>query len=244
MQSLCKVFANGLRTNPNNLQSEKVASAMKKALPLPANSKPCRRRTPSLTSTHKTIMKTTKNLILALVAAIMTLSPTIRAAEPSDNPNIYGTWVLESMQYEGEKLIECRKNGYTQIKYYGKDGEYACLEFNTVNTQNSIARIVVRPHEYGKPGEGYWYRDGQYCEMGREPVPANPAHVIVDKNTVHGQWMNRHDVWKRIELPKKLLDDLLTFAKGSQAVKGPADQEAMHNLLMKEVTDIRIKLVQ
>ena len=85
---------------------------------------------------------TFKSALTALIAALTFIgSAPCSAEEFSDNPNLYGTWVLESMQFGGEKLIQCRSNGYTQIKYYGKDGEYACVQFNTINDNDGISDL-------------------------------------------------------------------------------------------------------
>ena len=172
---------------------------------------------------------TFKSALTALLAALaFAVSAPCSAEEFCDNPDLYGTWVLESMQYEGEKLIQCRSNGYTQIKYYGRDGEYACVQFFTINSDDGSKKITIAPHEWGKPA--FWYRNGQYSEMGREPI--KDGITWVDKNTTKGVWMNRHDVWKRIELPKPLLDYILNYCRTTKS-DSKEIQSMMKQYLMK-----------
>ena len=41
-----------------------------------------------------------------------------------DDKELIGTWIMESMQWEGGKKTMCGKeSGYSQFKYYGADGE-------------------------------------------------------------------------------------------------------------------------
>ncbi len=98
--------------------------------------------------------------------------------------DIIGVWTLEWMQYDGEKKIMCGKTtGYSQFKYYGPDGEYACAEI--VLTRDG--KVVVMPHEYGT----YTFKNGVYSEMGR---PASTL-TLTDKTHFRGRWKNRSDLW-------------------------------------------------
>lgn len=124
---------------------------------------------------------------------------------------LVGAWVMESMQYEGEKKIMCGKEtGYTQFKYYGADGEYACAQIALTKE----GKCVLMPHEYGT----YTFKDGWYSEMGREKI--KDGMKLTDKNTAIGTWMNRHDVWKKKVLPDKVVKYIVNCCKFREA---PAD---------------------
>lgn len=124
---------------------------------------------------------------------------------------LVGAWVMESMQYEGEKKIMCGKEtGYTQFKYYGADGEYACAQIALTKE----GKCVLMPHEYGT----YTFKDGWYSEMGREKI--KDGMKLTDKNTAIGTWMNRHDVWKKKALPDKVVKYIVNCCKFREA---PAD---------------------
>lgn len=62
-------------------------------------------------------------LLLLSFAGLMPSS----AQQKSPDKKIVGTWVLVYMQYEGEPKVVCGKD-YSQVKYYGPTGEYACAE--------------------------------------------------------------------------------------------------------------------
>lgn len=174
---------------------------------------------------------TFKSALTALIAALTFIgSAPCSAEEFSDNPNLYGTWVLESMQYEGEKLIQCRSNGYTQIKYYGKDGEYACVEIRRARVGSSEKFFIhSSPHESGY--KAFSLKGNMYSEMGRAPI--KDAIIFADKNTIKGKWKNRHDVWKRIELPKALLDNILAVCRATRDSQSKEIQDMMKLHLMK-----------
>ena len=113
-------------------------------------------------------------------------------------------WNEGSMQWEGEKKTVCGKEtGYTQFKYYGADGEYACAELALTRD----GKVVVMPHEYGT----YTFKDGWYSEMGREAI--KDAIVWVDKNTMKGTWKKRHDIWKKTDLPDETVKYILERCK-------------------------------
>ena len=143
-----------------------------------------------------------KKVVFLLAAALM-LSTSLLAKSPKvDDKELVGFWIMESMQWEGEKVTECGlKNGYTQIKYYGADGEYACAE---IALDKKSGKVVVMPHEYGT----YWFRNGQYSEMGREAT--SDGLVLVDQNTFKGKWKTLHQVWKKqSDMPKEVVDFIM-----------------------------------
>ena len=136
-------------------------------------------------------MKKTLTLALLLMCVVGMNAQKSKVSERE----IVGTWIMKSMQWEGEKVVECgKKKGYTQFKYYGPNGEYACAEIFVTKK----GEYVVAPHEYGT----YSLKDGWYTEMGRPAL--KDAVVLTDKNTYKGTWFNRHDVWKKAVLPDKV----------------------------------------
>ena len=137
-----------------------------------------------------------KKVMLVMAVALMSVLQLSAQNAKIDDKEIIGVWLMESMQWEGEKLIKCGKEtGYIQFKYYGADGEYACAEI----AMNKEGKCVVMPHEYGT----YTLKDGWYSEMGRKPI--KDAIVWVDKTTTKGTWMKRHDIWKKqTTIPEKL----------------------------------------
>lgn len=155
----------------------------------------------------KTATFTFKALAVALIAIVCSASPAYAQKKgQASNKSIVGVWVMESMQYEGENKVLCGKEtGYSQIKYYGADGEYACAEV-AVNGND----YLVLPHEYG----AYTYNDGVYTEMGRKP---SSLSLSQDGNHFYGQWHNRHDAWvRRTDIPKELIDYVIYCCKATQ----------------------------
>ena len=118
---------------------------------------------------------------------------------------IVGVWLMESMQWDGEQKKVCGKEmGYTQFKFYGPDGEYACAGI----AMGKDGECMVMPQEYGT----YSLRDGWYMEMGRKPL--KDAVVLTDKNTYVGHWYNRRDVWKKQRgMSDKLVQYIVTCCK-------------------------------
>ena len=87
-----------------------------------------------------------------------------------------------------------KTTGYTQFKYYGPDGEYACAEIVLIRK----GKVVVMPHEYGT----YTFKNGVYSEMGR---PASELKMT-DKTHFRGRWKNRSDSWvKQPQMPEKVV---------------------------------------
>lgn len=152
-----------------------------------------------------------KKMMLMMTAMLMcAIGMDAQTAKIADK-ELVGAWVMESMQYEGEKKIMCGKEtGYTQFKYYGADGEYACAQIALTKE----GKCVLMPHEYGT----YTFKDGWYSEMGREKI--KDGMKLTDKNTAIGTWMNRHDVWKKKVLPDKVVKYIVNCCKFREA---PAD---------------------
>lgn len=151
----------------------------------------------------------TMAMVLACVAQLSAQTNKISDKE------IVGVWVMESMQWEGEKKVVCGKaSGYTQFKFYGADGEYACAEIALTKD----GKCVVMPHEYGT----YSLKDGWYSEMGRPAI--KDAIVWVDKTTTKGTWQKRHDIWKKRALPDRLVHYIVDCCKTKET---PADIQQM-----------------
>ncbi|MBQ3754284.1 MAG: hypothetical protein II864_12230 [Prevotella sp.] len=155
-------------------------------------------------------MKQIKQITLTLAALLLcALQANAQTARVADR-ELIGAWTLEWMQYDGEKKIMGGKTtGYTQFKYYGPDGEYACAEI--VLTRKGT--VVVMPHEYGT----YTFKNGVYSEMGR---PASTL-TLTDKTHVRGRWKNRSDSWvKQPNMPEKVVRYIVDYCK---LKKTPAD---------------------
>ena len=145
-----------------------------------------------------------KKLLVIVVMAMACISSL--TAQTTDK-RLLGAWIMESMQFDGEEKILCgsKETPYTQFKFYGADGEYACAEI--VRQENG--EFVVIPHEYGT----YTYKNGVYSEMGR-PAVAKEDMVLIDKDTFKGRWANRNDVWKKkTNLSKEAIDYIITLCK-------------------------------
>ena len=150
-------------------------------------------------------------LAMACCGSLMAQQPKVADKE------IVGVWLLESMQWEGEKKRMCgAASGYTQFKFYGADGEYACAEIYRQKDRT----YVVSPHEYGT----YTFKNGVYTEMGRSAKDGDV--VLLDKNTYRGRWKDRHDIWKKqSNMPKKLVDYILMRCKVAQGA--PDDMQKL-----------------
>ena len=137
------------------------------------------------------IKQFTLTLAALLLCALQANAQTARVADRE----LIGAWTMEWLQYDGEKKIVCGKtNGYTQFKYYGPDGEYACAEIAL--TRDGV--VVVMPHEYGT----YTFKNGIYSEMGR---PASELK-LTDKTHFRGRWKTRNDLWvKHPSMPDKVV---------------------------------------
>lgn len=147
-------------------------------------------------------------MAVALMSAVQLNAQTTKVADKE----LVGAWMMESMQFEGEKKVVCGKeSGYAQFKYYGDDGEYACCEM----VMKKDGSIVILPHEYGT----YTFQNGVYSEMGRPAVKPDEMQLI-DKNTFKGRWMNRHDIWKKAALPDHVVRYIVNCCKYKEV---PAD---------------------
>ena len=58
-------------------------------------------------------------MAMALIGVMQVSAQNVKV----DDKELIGTWVMESMQWEGEKKTVCGKeSGYSQFKFYGADG--------------------------------------------------------------------------------------------------------------------------
>ena len=163
-----------------------------------------------------------KKMMLVFTVALMSAVQASAQKVEIDDKEIVGTWIMESMQWEGEKKTVCGKeSGYTQFKFYGADGEYACAEIALTKD----GKVVVMPHEYGT----YSLKDGWYSEMGRKAI--KDAIVWVDKTTTKGTWMKRHDIWKKKIIPDKVVKYIVNCCKSKNT---PTDiQQLIKNEMFK-----------
>lgn len=168
-------------------------------------------------------MKTIEKRMSILFAALMLCTANLLAQNVKiDDKELHGVWIMESMQYDGEKKIMCGKaNGYTQFKYYGADGEYVCAHI----MRSASGKITVAPHEYGT----YTFKDGWYSEMGREKI--KDAMTWVDKRTIKGRWRNRNDIWKKVDMPEKARKYIVDCCKSRYMSDDVAKQ--IENIMFK-----------
>lgn len=140
-----------------------------------------------------------------MVIVAMTIACIGSITAQTTDKRLLGVWVMESMKFEGEDKIICGKeSGYTQLKYYGPDGEYVCAQI----VRHGDDKYVILPHEYGT----YTYKDGAYTEMGREPIPNGITWV--NDTTTKGRWGKRHDVWKKqTKMPQKMVEYIVNYCK-------------------------------
>ena len=146
-----------------------------------------------------------KQLMLVMVVTLMSALQVCAQKAKIADKEIVGSWIMESMQWEGEKKIMCGKNNnYVQFKYYGPNGEYACANI----VMKKDGKCIVVPHEYGT----YTFKDGWYSEMGREKT--NKGMVWIDKTTIRGTWQKRHDIWKKqVNMPEKLRKYIVDYCR-------------------------------
>ena len=140
-------------------------------------------------------MRQIKQTIMTLTALLMCAVTTNAQTANVTDRDLIGVWTLEWMQYDGEKKIVCGKEtGYSSLKFYGPDGEYACAEI----AMTRDGTVVVMPHEYGT----YTFKNGIYREMGRSASPL----TLTDKTHFRGRWKNRSDSWvKQPQMPEKVV---------------------------------------
>lgn len=143
--------------------------------------------------------------LAALVLLLMVNAFSTFAQVKVDDREIIGVWIMSSMMYEGENENHIGQN-YNQVKVYRANGEYACAQI----ARQSDGTYVILPHEYGT----YSLKNGMYSEMGREAI----RYQWVDKTTSKGQWMNRHDVWKKVvNMPEELVQHIVDKCKAAQS---------------------------
>ena len=144
-----------------------------------------------------------KQMMMMVVALICAMHVNAQTAQVADE-DLVGAWVLESMQWDGEKKVVCGKeSGYCSFKYYGADGEYACSEI----VLSKEGAVVLLPHEYGT----YTFKDGVYSEMGRPATPDNL--VMTSKTSFKGRWKKRTEIWKKATLPDKVVRHIVECCK-------------------------------
>lgn len=158
-------------------------------------------------------MKRMKQLLMTMALLMCAVTTNAQTARVTDR-DLVGVWTLEWLQYVGEKKIMCGKTtGYTQFKYYGPDGEYACAEI----VQIRKGKVVVMPHEYGT----YTFKNGVYSEMGR---PASELKMT-DKTHFRGRWKNRNDSWvKQPNMPEKVVRYIVERCKTKET---PSDVQQL-----------------
>ena len=162
-------------------------------------------------------MRQIKQTIMTLTALLMcAVTANAQTANVTDR-DLIGVWTLEWLQYDGEKKIMGGKTtGYTQFKYYGPDGEYACAEI--VLTRDG--KVVVMPHEYGT----YTFKNGVFSEMGRPAVRPSDM-VLTDKTHFRGRWKNRSDSWvKQPQMPEKVVRYIVERCKTKET---PSDVQQL-----------------
>ena len=163
-----------------------------------------------------------KKMLLIIVMALMSAVQVSAQTKVADK-ELIGVWMLEWMQYDGEKKIVCGKeSSYSSFKYYGADGEYACSEI--VLTKDG--KVVLMPHEYGT----YTFKNGVYSEMGRPAVKPTDM-MLIDKTHFKGRWKNRTEAWKKVDLPDKAVRHIVNACKTNET---PADvQQAIKQSMFK-----------
>lgn len=132
--------------------------------------------------------------------------------------SIIGTWVLVAMKYDGEDK-KALDNTYTCVKYYGPTGEYACAEIIGKGTDCSIVG-----HEYGT----YTYHNGLYTECGRKS-----KFVMYGKGYAWGRWSNRIEYWKKVALPKDLVNEIVLRCKATRPLSKEMKQNVRRYLLKR-----------
>lgn len=144
-----------------------------------------------------------KKVMLVMAVALMSALQVSAQTKYTDK-DLVGVWMLESMQWDGEKKTICGKeSGYCSFKYYGADGEYACSEV----ALSKDGKCILLPHEYGT----YTFKNGVYTEMGR---PATPdGLVMTSKTSFKGRWKTRTEIWKKITLPEKVVRYIVDSCK-------------------------------
>ena len=66
--------------------------------------------------------------------------------------------------------------------------------------------------------------------MGRK---AEQSVELVDKTTYKGRWKNRHDVWKKVTMPKQLVDYIVETCKVHQEAHSSEIQSLLKQYVLK-----------
>lgn len=154
-----------------------------------------------------------KKLMFVMAIALMSVMQVCAQGAKVADKELIGVWMLEKMQWDGEKERNCGKaSGYTQFKYYGADGEYACAEI----ALSKDGKITILPHEYGT----YTFKNGVYSEMGRPAVKPEEMRLI-DKNHFKGRWKTLNQDWVKVTtMPDKVVKHIVNCCKCKET---PAD---------------------
>ena len=164
-----------------------------------------------------------KKVMMLIAATLMSVMQVNAQTAKVDDKELIGVWLMESMQWEGEKKVVCGKAiGYTQFKYYGADGEYACAQLSMTRD----GKCVVAPHEYGT----YTFKDGWYSEMGRKAT--NDGIKLIDKNTFKGRWQDHYDIWKRANLSDKAIRYIVDYCK-AQNIPTNIEEDILKEMFSK-----------
>ena len=157
-------------------------------------------------------MNRMKQLLMTMALLMCAVTTNAQTANVTDR-DLIGVWTLEWMQYDGEKKIVCGKEtGYSSLKFYGTNGEYANAEI----VLTSDGTVVVMPHEYGT----YTFKNGVYSEMGRPAVRPSDM-LLTDKTHFRGRGKNRNDSWvKQPNMPEKVVRYIVERCKTKDT---PAD---------------------
>ena len=147
-------------------------------------------------------MQRMKQILMTMALLMCAVTANAQTANVTDR-DLVGVWTLEWMQYDGEKKIVCGKEtGYSSLKFYGTNGEYANAEI----VLTSDGTVVVMPHEYGT----YTFKNGIYREMGRSASPL----TLTDKTHFRGRWKNSTESWvKQPNMPEKVVRYIVDYCK-------------------------------
>ncbi len=149
-----------------------------------------------------------KALLLALTLILsFTALPSMAQGEASDRKCLYGVWYMEWFKYDGEQeVLHIKNTKYTRVKVFRPDGEYACVQM----WLNKDGNVVIQPHEHGT----YYYKNGEYSEMGRKLIPGKSEFNLTDEETINGRWYNSTDQIKKAKTcPKEVEQYLLDVSK-------------------------------
>ncbi len=140
-------------------------------------------------------------LALALVLSLSAM-PSLAQDKASDRECLFGIWYMEWMKYDKEEdVIHIKNTKYTRLKMFRPDGEYACLEM----WMDKKGSVFFMTHEHGT----YYYKKGEYSEMGRKLIPGQSEFKLTDDETINGRWYNATDQLKKVKNSPKELEKFL-----------------------------------